>query len=161
MDETLMKIRILIKAETTLLKASARRAGMRGRLYAVAIGLVLLTVVMVNLAAYQFLAETISPATAALIVGVVNAVLAVIVMVMATRIQPGPEEDMIKEIRELALTELSADMDVVKEEFNQVKNDLGKVKTGVSSALGMFKSGGAGISSMAPILGLITSMLKK
>ena len=75
MDETLMKIRILIKAETTLLKASARRAGMRGRLYAVAIGLVLLTVVMVNLAAYQFLAETVSPAAAALIVGIVNTLL--------------------------------------------------------------------------------------
>ena len=62
MDETLMKIRILIKAETTLLKASARRASMRGRLYAVAIGLILLTVIMVNLAAYQYLSETRSAA---------------------------------------------------------------------------------------------------
>jgi hypothetical protein len=68
---------------------------------------------------------------------------------------------MVRDIRELALTELSADMDAVKEEFAQVKNDLGKVKAGVSSALGMFKSGGAGISSIGPILGLITSMLKK
>ncbi len=51
MDETLMKIRILIKAETTLLQASARRAGMRGELYAVAIGLFLLTVIMVIMAA--------------------------------------------------------------------------------------------------------------
>ena len=161
MDETLMKIRILIKAETTLLKASARRAGMRGRLYAVAIGLILLTVIMVNLAAYQYLSETRSAAVAALIVGFVNAVLAVIVIVMAMRIQPGPEEGMVEDIRELALTELSADMDAVKEEFTQVKNDLGKIKTGVSSALGMFKSGGAGIGSLAPILGLITSMLKK
>jgi len=43
----------------------------------------------------------------------------------------------------------------------QGKNDLEKIKAGVSSALGMFKSGGAGVSSIAPILGLITSMLKK
>jgi HAMP domain-containing protein len=161
MDETLMKIRILVKAETTLLKASARRAGMRGRLYAVAIGLILLTVIMVNLAAYQYLSETRSAAVAALIVAIVNAVLAVIVIVMAVRIEPGPEESMVREIRELALTELSADMNAVKEEFGQVKNDLEKVKNGVSSALGMFKSGGAGIGSLAPILGLITSMLKK
>ena len=40
MDETLMKLRILAKAETTLLKANARRAAMRARLFAVAIGLV-------------------------------------------------------------------------------------------------------------------------
>jgi hypothetical protein len=161
MDETLMKIRILIKAETTLLKASARRAGARGRLYAVAIGLFLLTVIMVNLAAYHYLSETRSAAAAALIVGLVNAVLAVVAIAMATRIQPGPEEAIVEEIREMALTELSADMDAVKEDFIQVKNDLEKIKTGVSSAFGMFKSGGAGLSSIAPILGLITSMLKK
>jgi len=161
MDETLMKIRILIKAETTLLKASARRAGMRGRLYAVAIGLFLLTVVMVNLAAYEYLSETRSAAAAALIVSLVNGVLAVIAIVMAMRIQPGPEEAMVQEIRELALAELSADMDAVKEDFVQVKNDLEKIKNGVSSAFGMFKSGGAGVGSVAPILGLITSMLKK
>jgi len=105
MDETLMKIRILIKAETTLLKASARRAGMRGQLYAVAIGLILLTVIMVNLAAYQYLSETRSAAAAALIVSLVNAVLAVIVIVMAMRIQPGPEEGMVEDIPDLALTE--------------------------------------------------------
>jgi len=80
---------------------------------------------------------------------------------MAMRIQPGPEEGMVEDIRELALTELSADMDAVKDEFMEVKNDLEKIKASVSSALGMFKSGGAGVSSIAPILGLITSMLKK
>ena len=134
---------------------------MRGRLYAVAIGLFLLTVIMVNLAAYQYLSETRSAAVAALIVSFVNGVLAVIAIVMAMRIQPGPEEAMVQEIRELALTELSADMDAVKEDFTQVKKDLEKIKNGVSSAFGMFKSGGTGVSSIAPILGLITSMLKK
>ena len=59
------------------------------------------------------------------------------------------------------VAELSADMDAVKEDFTQVKKDLEKIKNGVSSAFGMFKSGGAGVSSIAPILGLITSMLKK
>ena len=161
MDETLMKIRILAKAETTLLKASARRAGARGRLYAIAIGLFLLTVIMINLAAYQYLSETRSAAGAALIVGLVNAALAVIAIVMAMRIQPGPEEDMVKDIRELALTELSADIDAVKDEFAEVGNDLKKIKAGVTSALGVFKTGGAGIGSLAPVLSLITSMLKK
>ena len=33
MDETLLKLRILTKAEITLLKANARRAAMRGRLF--------------------------------------------------------------------------------------------------------------------------------
>ena len=51
MEETILKLRILAKAETTLMKANARRAAMRARLFAMAIGLLLLTVVMVNGAA--------------------------------------------------------------------------------------------------------------
>ena len=68
---------------------------------------------------------------------------------------------MVKDIRELALTELSADIDAVKDEFAEVGNDLKKIKAGVTSALGVFKTGGAGIGSLAPVLSLITSMLKK
>jgi hypothetical protein len=161
MDETLMKVRILAKAETTLFKANARRAAKRGRLFAMAIGMILLTVVMVNLAAYQYLAETRSEAMSALIVGFVNALLAVAVIVSAMRIQPGPEEEMVRDIREMALTELSADMDAVKDEFTQIGADLEKIKSGVSSAVGIFKSGGSGLGSLGPALGLITSMLKK
>lgn len=161
MDETLMKIRILAKAENTLMKAKARRAAVRARLFAVAIGLILLTVIMVNVAAYQYLAESLGNAQAALTVGLVNAALAVIVIIWAMRIQPGPEEDMVQDIREMAMAELSADIDVVKDEFTKVSDDLKNIKSSVSTALGIFKPGGSTIGSTAQVLGLITSMLKK
>ena len=160
MDETLLKLRILAKAETTLIKANARRAAARGRLYALALGLLLLTVIMVNLAAYQYLSETMSEAAAALVIAGVNAALAVAMLIYAASIKAGPEEDMVQDIREMAMTELSADLEVVKDEFNQAISDLENIKSGVSKALGMFRGGGSA-GSIAPVLGLITSMLKK
>ena len=161
MDETLLKLRILAKAETTLLKANARRAAMRGRMFALALGLLLLTVIMINVAGYQFLSETMSEAAAALIVAAVNAALAVIMLVLAMRIQPGPEEDMVQDIREMALAELSSDIAVVKDEFDRVTTDLANIKSGVSSAIGLFKPGASAAGSITPVLGLITAMLKK
>ena len=67
MEETILKLRILAKAETTLMKANARRAAMRARLFALAIGLLLLTVVMVNVAAFEYLSQTMSEAAAAVV----------------------------------------------------------------------------------------------
>ena len=161
MDETLMKLRILAKAETTLLKASARRAAMRARLFAVAIGLVLLTVIMLNVAAYQYLLESMSAGQAALLVGAVNAVLAAVAVLAAMRIQPGPEEAMVRDIREMALAELSGDVDLAKDEFVRISGDLNRIRTNVSAALGIFKSGAPGAGSVGPLLGIITKMLKK
>ena len=161
MEETLLKLRILAKAETALMKANARRAAMRGRLFAMAIGLLLLTAIMLNVAAYQYLAETMTEAEAALVIALVNGVVAVLMILYAVRIKPGPEEAMAEDIRQMALTELSADADVIKDEFSRIRADVGNIKAGVSKALGLFKSGGSSPGPIGPALNLITSMLKR
>ena len=61
----------------------------------------------------------------------------------------------------MALAELQADLDYVKSEFEQVGSDLKTIKSGVDSALGLFKSGSSGLGSLGPALGLVTTMLKK
>ena len=133
MDETLLKLRVLTRAEMTLAKANARRMAARTRLYAIALGMILLTVIMVNIAAYEYLSTLKGAAIAALIVAFANAVLAVLVIFVASRIKPGPEEEMVKEIRELALTELSADADGVKQNFTQIRSDVERIRSGLSS----------------------------
>ena len=85
----------------------------------------------------------------------------VIVIFAATRVQPGPEEAMVQDIREMALAELSADLDDVKDEFNRISGDLNSIRSGVGQALGFLKPGGSAAGSLMPVLGLITSMLKK
>ncbi len=161
MDETLLKLRILLRAESTLWKASARRSAQRARYYALALGLVLLTVIMVNVAAFHFLSETRSAAEAALIVAGVNAALAIVMVVLAMRVKPSAEEAMVQEVRQLALQELSTDLDVVKEDLAQVTENVKQIRSGVNSAMGMFRSAGSGLGSLSPALRLITSMLKK
>jgi hypothetical protein len=161
MDETLLKLRVLTRAEMTLAKANGRRIAARSRLYAVALGMVLLTVIMVNIAAYEYLSTIKGEPVAALIVALVNAVLAVLVIFSASRIQPGPEEEMVKEIRELALTELSADADGIRQNFAQISSDIERIRSGFSTVSGALGSAQAGLGSLSPVLGLLTSMLKK
>ena len=161
MDETLLKLRVLTRAEMTLAKANARRFAARSRLYAVALVMILLTVVMINIAAYEYLSTLKGEPMAALIVAFANAVLAVLVMLVAARIKPGPEEEMVKEIRELALTELSADADGIRQNFAQISSDIERIRSGFSSVSGVLGSAQAGLGSLGPMLGLLTSMLKK
>ena len=161
MDETLLKLRVLTRAEMTLAKANARRMAARSRLYAIALGMVLLTVVMINIAAYEYLSTLKGEAIAALLVALANGVLAVLVIFAASRIQAGPEEEMVKEIRELALSELSADAEGVKQSFAQISADVERIRSGFSSVSGLFGSGHSGLGSLGPLLGMLTSMLKK
>ncbi len=161
MDETLLKLRVLTRAEMTLAKANARRMAARTRLYAIALGMVLLTVVMINVAAYEYLSTLKGEAIAALLVALANGVLAVLVLFAASRIQAGPEEEMVKEIRELALSELSADAEGLKQRFAQISADVERIRSGFSSVSGLFGSGQSGLGSLGPLLGMLTSMLKK
>ena len=160
MDETLLKIRVLTRAELTLAKANARRMAARSRLYAIAVGMILLTVVMINIAAYEYLSTLEGEANAALLVALANAVLASVIIFIASRIKPGPEEEMVKEIRELALTELSADADGIKQSFAQISSDIERIRSGFSSVSGVLGSAQSGMGSLGPLLGMLTGMLK-
>jgi uncharacterized integral membrane protein len=161
MDETLLKIRVLTRAELTLAKANARRIAARSRLYVIALGMILLTVIMINIAAYEYLSTLEGEPAAALIVAFANAVLAGLVILVASRIKPGPEEEMVKEIRELALTELSADADGIKQNFAQISSDIERIRAGFSAVSGALGSAQAGLGSLSPVLSLLTGMLKK
>ena len=161
MDETLLKLRVLTRAEMTLAKAQARRIAARSRLHVIALGMILITVVMINIAAFEYLSTRMSSAMAAIVIAIVNAVLAVIMIIAASRIQPGPEEEMVREIREMAITELSADADGIKQSFAKISSDIERIRSGFSSVSNMFGSSGGGLGSLGPLLGMLTSMLKK
>ena len=161
MDETLLKLRVLTRAEVTLAKANARRIAARSRLYVIALGMVLITVVMLNFAAFEYISTQMSNAMAALTIAIVNGLLAMLLLYMTTRIRPGPEEEMVREIRELALTELSADADGIKRNFAQISSDVERIRSGFSSVSSIFGSTGNSLGSLGPLLGMLTSMLRK
>lgn len=159
MDETMTKLRILASAEVTLARIRARRLAVRAALYAVAVGLVLLAVVMVNIGAYQLLSETYGQNTSAFIVAAGNAVLAIMVVFAAYSIKPGPDEQMAREIREMALAELAADVEDLRDNFGKLGTDVKRIRTGFS-VLASGRTIGAGIASLAPVIGVLMEMIR-
>jgi hypothetical protein len=158
MDETLMKLRILARAEMTLARVHGHRLANRIKLYSIALGLFLLTVVMVNVGAYQFLSQTHGNAVAAFLVAAANGLLAIGLIYAGRERPPGPEEQMVHEIRDMALTELSADVDAVKQEFTQLGDDVQRIRNGFTA---LTSGGGIGWASLGPIITHLTELLQK
>jgi type VI protein secretion system component VasK len=159
MDETVTKMRILARAEMTLAKISAQRAAHRATYYAVAIGLVLLTVVLINVGAYHMLVEHISAATAAFILAGANALLTLVVVFAASRVRAGPEEKLVQEIREMALADLTEDVDEVRKEFAEIGEGVKRLRSGISSVAG--GGFGGGLAGAATLITTIIDVLKK
>ena len=66
---------------------------------------------------------------------------------------------MVHEVRDLAVAELSADVEGVKNEFGQLTDDVKRIRSGFAAITG----GGpaAGLLSIGPVLGLLTDTLKR
>jgi hypothetical protein len=158
MDETIMKLRILVRAETTLARLHARILARRLLLALLALGAALLTIGLINLGAYELLEARFGGGTGAFLLAGVNATLAGLLLAVASRHSPGPEEQMVVEIRELALTELSADAEAVRAGFNELSSDLERIRRAVSALTG--RGGGPGLASLAPLVGLAVDTLK-
>ncbi len=160
MDQTLVKLRILASAEMNLARIVARRLANRATFFAIAGALLLMAVVMVNIGAYQLLIQTYSEGTAAFIVAAGNLLLAIVAIYAGHRIRPGPEERMAREIREMALDELTADVDELKDQFDKVGSDVKRIRTGFSF---LSKSGsiGAGLANLAPLISTIIESVKE
>jgi hypothetical protein len=160
MHETVMKLRILARAEITLARIYLQRAANRALLYAIAIGLLFLAIVMVNIGAYQLLAEIYGNAVAAFLVAAGNGLLAAIILLAIHQLKPGPEEQTVREIRDSALAEFSADIDEIEEDFTLLGADVKRFRTGFS-ALRRGGSIGIGLVGLAPVIATIIESLKK
>lgn len=159
MNETMLKLRIWTRAETTLAKITARRTGQRFTAVAIAVGLALLTVGMLNLGTFELLAETYGRAKGAYYLAAGNGLLAVLLVLAAQRSRPGPEEEMVRETREMALAELQADVDQVKDEFNRLTGHVKRIENAVSGLTG---SGSplSKIATVGPVVELAVQALK-
>jgi hypothetical protein len=158
MNETMIKLRILMHAEYMLARVNLRRLVNKAILAAVAIGLILLVVIMTNVGAYELLAASYGNAKGAFLVAGGNAVLAFLVFFAARQLKPGEEEKMVQEIRQLTLSELSADVEGVRQNFANIARDVKGIQSGFSAIGGGL---GAGLTSLGPIIGLLVDMLKK
>jgi hypothetical protein len=160
MHETLLKLRILASAELNLARITARRLANRATLLAIAVGLLLLAVVMVNIGVYDFLLRTQTPSMAAFLVAAGDGVVAVLAVIIAMRLEPGPEEQMARQVREMAFDELAADVDDLKDELAKVGTDVKRIRTGFAF---LARSGSitSGLASIAPVISVIADTIKE
>ena len=159
MSETMLKLRIWARAESTLAKITARRTGQRVTAMAIAVGLALLTVGMVNLGTFELLAETYGRAKGAYFLAGGNGLLAILLVLAVQRSKPGLDEQMVREIREMALAELEADADEFKEEFNRLTGHVRRIEDAVSGLTG---SGStlSKLTTVGPVVELAVQALK-
>jgi len=163
MTNFFLKLQILVRAEMALLRIQARRTATRSAMFAVALVFSLLALGMLNFAGYQALVVSQGPSIAALLVALVDGVIALIVVAASRHAGPGEEQDkMIRDISDLAYKELSADVDEVKAGLTEVTDDVRRIRDGFTA----FTSGSSGLASglarnLAPILSLLISAVKK
>lgn len=159
MNEVMLKVRIWVHAEKSLLKINGRRTGQRFTALAIALGLAILAVGMIDMGIFELLAESYGRVKGAFYLAGANGVLAALVVLIAQRSKPGPEEEMVEEIRDMALAELQADADEVKEEFHRVAERVRKIEDAVAALTGS----GSSLSKLAglsPVVELAVHALK-
>jgi len=159
MNEVMLKLRIWVHAEKALLKINGRRTGQRFTALAIALGLAILAVGMINIGIFELLAETYGRVKGAFYLAGANGVLAALVVFIAQRSKPGLEEEMVEEIREMALAELQADADEVKEEFHRVAERVRKIEDAVAGLTGSGSSLSK-LTSLSPVVELAVHALK-
>ena len=87
-----------------------------------------------------------------------NLGLAVIPFLFRRQAKPGPEEQMVREIREMAADEISRDISAVTEEVAAVGSGIRQLRSGISSFGG---SGSGAMAALGPVLPLVIDLLKK
>lgn len=92
----------------------------------------LIAVSMLNLAAYLALITVVTKPLAALIVAVINLVIAGLLVAIAQGLQPGPEEEMLREVRDIALGDLGSEVDDVQAQLLQLREDVEGVRASVT-----------------------------
>lgn len=99
--------------------------------------------VMLNVSGFLALSEVMSGASAALIVALVNLVLALVLLMAASHSRVGEEVDAVAEVRDMALEDLEAEVRAAADEAKaatdalktMVKNPLGAITPGLASAV--------------------------
>jgi len=145
MDEFLIKMRLLLKAEMILFRLQLRRSVQQAALYIAAALLAVLAVGMLNIALYLYLVPRLDNAGAAVAVAIVDIVLAVVAVVFAGRLHLGPEADAATALRDDAMAKIAADAERVKAQIADLQDDIKGIRTAVA---GFMDFGGVNLASL-------------
>lgn len=161
MNNLFQKLQILSRTEMAIVRINTQTATKRMMLISVGVVLILLAVAMFNVGLYLSLSEKFGQVMGAFIVSALNGALAVVILVIANRTKPGPEAAMAKEIRDFAVTEINADVDKIRQNFDEVKSDVKRIRSGFGSVLGGGDKSALSLLSFTPLIEILISSLRK
>jgi hypothetical protein len=135
MDDLIVKLRVLAKAEAILVRLHLRRAVRQMSLALAAALFGLLALAMLNVSLYLYLSVRMDPALAAFAAAGVDLVIGVAAIIAAGRLELGSEAETAEMIRDRAITELAADAERVRQQMESLGDDIKGIRTSISSIL--------------------------
>ena len=157
MNELIAKMRLIAKAEAILVRLHLRRAVRQMSLVLIAALFGLLALAMLNVALYLLLAPRIDPALAAFAVAGLDALLAVVAVAAASRLELGPEAEAAASIRDTATIELAADAERLREQLDDLGQDIKRIRAAVT---GLVQPGGINLSSIFQWIMMLVGYLR-
>ena len=140
MSDSAFKLQLLVRAELALTKIYARRSMLRAAFIAAALVFILMALGMLNYAVYLSLLDKYTPGVAALLVAAADVACAAVIGVIGRKAGPSEsEENMAKEIRDMAYEEVSKDVEDVKLKIEQLTDEVKSIRSGVSTAIGAIR----------------------
>lgn len=159
MNDSINKIHILIRSEMALFRLQARRVATQTAFKTIALVFAILALAMLTLSGYLALAAAYGPTVAALIVALIDGLLALLLLLISQHVKSSIEhEKVIKEVRDIAYDSLNTDFEKIKTELGEVTSDVKRIHDNVAAIL----SGSTSlITSITPVLGLVAAAVKK
>jgi type VI protein secretion system component VasK len=159
MDSFVRNLRVYLRAEMLLaeirLRVLVRKIGLLA--FAALIGV--FAVFMLNVAGYVALEPVWGRMWAAIAVAGVDILLALALVLAAQNARPGPEAEMVKEFRQIALDEIEAEAEAVQKELRGLRDELQGIRDAVLSfARDPLSSVGSGL--LIPLLSTLSKLLR-
>jgi uncharacterized membrane protein YdfJ with MMPL/SSD domain len=124
MEALLQRLALLARAEALAMRIHARHAARTVAFSSAALAAAMFAFGLLNLWAFNLLAAAFGQTAASLVLAAVDAVLALILLMLARRRVPSPEEKMVDELRALALAELANDAARLKAQVHQLQHQV-------------------------------------
>jgi len=152
------KMQLLIKSEKALLSLEMRKKSRQMIWVSLAVVAVLVSLIMVNVTVYLYLATKFNNLESAGILTAMNIVFSGLFSLIASRQDRGAEAQSIEDIRNFAWDQVSTDIDEVKQHVSDFKQSVVKVKSSVDS----FATGDVlGLKKVLPIITTLIELNKK
>jgi hypothetical protein len=160
MESIVRTMRIVWRAELLIIEAKLRVAAKQMGATAFAGLICVFGLGMLNVAGFFALEDAWGPIYAALGVAVIDFLIAILLLLWASRLSTGPELELARDVRDAGIQELEAKAEHIQDEVEAVRDELLAVKNSLL-AFSRNPMDGAITTLLTPLLTLLIKSLSK